>query len=92
MNSLPRRYVVNGDGHHVLVGLTSQETFEFEALDDAPLPGPGGDLAASQWGPSTGREQRWRELYAKHEGAWREWMAEGEGVHLNWLIRDPITG
>ena len=62
----PRRYFVDADGRRVLVGLTFEETFEFEALD----------------GPAVGDvdmrldEVRWRALYGKHVEAWKDWMAK----------------
>ena len=71
MNNSPRRYIVNDDAQRVLVGLTPQETLEFEALDEWPARD----------------ERRWRELYSKHENAWRKWMADNDRGQLNWLIR-----
>ncbi|MDE5447251.1 hypothetical protein GWG65_39295 [Bradyrhizobium sp. CSA207] len=67
----PRRYFVDGAGRRVLVGLTIAETIEFETLDnpDARL---GPDRRSDQHKP----EQRWLELYAKHERAWSNWMAD----------------
>jgi hypothetical protein len=32
----PRRYFVDNNGRRVLVGLTIEETFEFETLDNLP--------------------------------------------------------
>jgi hypothetical protein len=32
----PRRYFVDKEGRYVLIGLTIDETFEFEALDSLP--------------------------------------------------------
>lgn len=64
-NNAPRRYFVDAVGRRVLIGLTLEETFEFERLDSEPdgaRPAPG--------------EQRWLELYAKHEDAWKVWMAQ----------------
>ena len=73
-NNSPRRYVVDSDGRRVLVGLTAEETSEFERLE-ASLPllrrgGAGGDQPVS-----TG-ERRWCELYGKHDVAWFRWMAD----------------
>lgn len=62
----PRRYFVDGDGRRVLVGLTFEETFEFEALDG---------LAACDVDMRLD-EVRWRELYGKHDEAWKDWMAK----------------
>jgi hypothetical protein len=83
----PRRYFVDGGGRRVLIGLTPEETFEFERLDSEQAPGqaqvaPDGRNA---W-PDAG-EQRRLELYEKHEGAWRAWMAQSrterrEGFNL----------
>jgi hypothetical protein len=62
----PRRYFVDQNGRRVLVGLTIEETFEFETLDSLNENEP----------PTTTRERRWLELYGKHDKAWREWMVE----------------
>jgi hypothetical protein len=74
----PRRYFVDAHGRRVLIGLTIEETFEFETLDSLPALDESGNHVA--WGengvPTSTREKRWLELYAKHEKAWREWMAK----------------
>ncbi|GLR88533.1 hypothetical protein [Bradyrhizobium iriomotense] len=61
-----------------MIGLTHEETFEFERLDgQAALPQEGGQAAHDDRGLwVAGDEARWRELYAKHEGAWKAWMAQ----------------
>jgi hypothetical protein len=74
----PRRYFVDSDGRRVLVGLTIEETSEFETLDSlAALSMRGGHVI---WDESdfagTRQQKRWLELYAKHEQAWSQWMAE----------------
>jgi hypothetical protein len=73
---LPRRYFVDERGRRVLIGLTIEETLEFETLDNLPALTEGGDCAA--WDvdgkPTTLREKRWLELYSKHDEAWRQWM------------------
>jgi hypothetical protein len=78
-NDSPRRYVVDSAGRRVLVGLTIEETFEFETLDRlAALDGRNGHIlwnGRDRAGPGRSA-QRWRELYAKHEQAWSEWIAE----------------
>lgn len=73
-NNAPRRYFVDAGGRRVLIGLTLEETFEFERLDSEP------DEARTEarWTergsrPASG-ELRWLELYAKHENAWKDWM------------------
>jgi hypothetical protein len=75
-NNAPRRYFVDAGGRRVLIGLTLEETFEFERLDSQPVT----NLADCQVVPDESVlwpvEQRWQELYAKHEGAWKAWMAQ----------------
>jgi hypothetical protein len=75
-NNAPRRYFVDAVGKRVLIGLTPEETFEFERLDSEP---DGDRTRAMQVGhdcrPAPG-EERWLELYAKHEGAWKIWMTQ----------------
>ena len=71
--NFPRRYVPNGEGHRVIVGLTLAETSEFETLDRHhadPM-----HHVASNGRPLTGM-QRLLELYAKHATAWDAWMRE----------------
>ncbi|QOZ35434.1 hypothetical protein [Bradyrhizobium sp. CCBAU 53421] len=70
----PRRYVVDVSGRRVLVGLTLEETSEFEELDTS-LPVLGGEAQATEPMPST-VEGRWLELYDKHDKAWIRWKAD----------------
>ncbi|AWL99634.1 hypothetical protein [Bradyrhizobium amphicarpaeae] len=78
-HNAPRRYFVDGQGHRVLIGLSLEETAEFEALDVAETETP-------QVVTETGMGQRaaavddvrWLELYSKHEGAWRVWIARSQ--------------
>jgi hypothetical protein len=74
----PRRYFVDKDGRRVLIGLTIEETFEFETLDSLPaLDDCGNHVAWDENGlPTTTREKRWLTLYSKHDSAWRQWMVE----------------
>lgn len=75
-NNAPRRYFVDAVGRRVLIGLTLEETFEFERLDSEPDAGRTKAIwieRSSQLAPG---EQRWLELYAKHEDAWKVWMAK----------------
>jgi hypothetical protein len=82
---LPRRYFVDENGRRVLIGLTIEETFEFETLDSQPALDEAGNHVA--WGedgmPTTAREKRWLELYSKHDGAWRQWMVKTSGDRRN---------
>jgi hypothetical protein len=74
----PRRYFVDRDGRRVLIGLTLEETTEFETLDSLPaLDQSGSHVAWDENGfPTTTREKRWLELYTKHDQAWRQWITE----------------
>ncbi|MCK1735251.1 hypothetical protein IVA79_15030 [Bradyrhizobium sp. 138] len=75
----PRRYFVDAQGHRVLIGLSPEETAEFEALDVAAT-------ETLQITAETGMDKgaaavddvRWLELYSKHEGAWRVWIAQSQ--------------
>ena len=73
-SNAPRRYFVNAEGHRVLIGLSSEETTEFEKLDLPPVEASGERV--------TIRETRWRELYAKHEEAWRAWIAQSRAEQV----------
>ncbi|PIT04911.1 hypothetical protein TSA1_32325 [Bradyrhizobium nitroreducens] len=77
-HNAPRRYFVDAQGHRVLIGLSLEETAEFEALDLAPtetvqlMAQSGMDKVAPV------DDVRWLELYSKHEGAWRAWIAQSQ--------------
>lgn len=77
-NNAPRRYFVDAVGRRVLIGLTLEENLEFEGLDSQPVVAEAGTQLAREgdglW--PVARQQRWLELYAKHEGAWKVWMAQ----------------
>jgi hypothetical protein len=76
VDNLPKRYRINENGRRVLVGLSIEETFEFETLDDlAPSDDTGGITAWRDGVPITSREKRWLELYQKHDDAWKELLA-----------------
>ena len=78
-HNAPRRYFVDAQGHRVLVGLSLEETAEFEALDLAPTETV--QIAAEAGiGKASGAvdDARWLELYSKHEGAWRAWIARSQ--------------
>lgn len=74
----PRRYCVDKRGRHVLIGLSVEETLEFELLDEPPLSDESGEpiSLSSEGAPPTIREKRWLELYIKHDAAWITWAAE----------------
>ncbi len=72
----PRRYMVDAAGQRVLVGLTIEETIEFEQLDSPASRrlSNGQVLWNGRDVSPTKPEQRWLELYAKHDRAWRDWL------------------
>jgi hypothetical protein len=71
-DQLPKRYRIDVNGHRVLLGLSIEETFEFETLDDLPpLDETGTYIAWRDGVPVTSREKRWLELYQKHDEAWK---------------------
>jgi hypothetical protein len=73
-NAAPRRYFVDAIGRRVLIGLTFDETQEFEGLDRKQAEQDTGDregMTASSLGSD---EQRWMALYGKHDSAWRNWI------------------
>ena len=72
----PRRYFVDNDGQRVLIGLTFEETFEFEKLDHLPALHASGAHVLWDDLPAAKQAERWLELYHKHEEAWIKWMAE----------------
>jgi hypothetical protein len=73
----PRRYYVDHRGRRILIGLSIEETLEFEKLEELPPLDDSGRIAWSDEGvPTTIREKRWLELYAKHDAAWTTWAAE----------------
>ena len=77
VDKLPNRYRVDKSGRRVLVGLSIEETFEFETLDDlAPLDDSGSPIPWRDGVPITSREKRWLELYQKHDAAWRVMVAK----------------
>ncbi|MBR0717258.1 hypothetical protein [Bradyrhizobium liaoningense] len=86
----PRRYLVDSAGRRVIVGLSLEETIEFETLDSPAarrLPSAHRlrdqrDVGAKE------RGQRWLELYAKHEQAWIRWIAESR-ARQDWQSRPP---
>jgi hypothetical protein len=97
---LPRRYFVDGDGARVLIGLSIEETREFEAIDTRPARREPDDIASTAaplmpgdalWGETAGsaaaRQTRWLELYRKHDAAWRRWLRETAAGDLPHLVK-----
>lgn len=72
--ALPRRYCLDAKGHRVIIGLSPEETSEFEGLDSTfgaenQTPGQASDGAAAH------TISRLLELYEKHNLAWKHWLA-----------------
>jgi hypothetical protein len=77
VDKLPKRYRIDKSGRRVLVGLSIEETFEFETLSDlAPLDDSGSPIPWRDGVPITSRERRCLELYQKHDAAWRAMVAK----------------
>jgi len=77
----PRRYI-SRLGRHVLIGLTPEETSEFESIDALAAADEAGKHEVFPETVVSVREHRWLELYRKHENAWTSWKAlhrEGPG-------------
>jgi hypothetical protein len=73
----PRRYFIDDDGRRVLIGLTYEETFEFERLDHLSTLYDDGHVLWDAGGrPASKQAQRWLELYSKHDRAWLQWRAD----------------
>lgn len=66
-----KTFAIDAYGHRVRVGLTHAETLEFEQLDAAePLDHEGNPLPWDAQNDAVRRsEDRWFELYRKHEAA-----------------------
>src|ERR1041385_5961600 len=69
MNSSPRRYCVNGKGERVLVGLTLQETLEFEALDELPAETTYTEAESAREAPHGAQKKRWSTRDAESDRA-----------------------
>lgn len=64
-------YILDGDGNRILIGLTIDETREFERLDELIS-----DLSSAPTDDSRSiNERRWLVLYDKHESAVRAYLS-----------------
>ena len=72
-------YVLDADANRILIGLTLDETREFECLDEWILSlssAPTNDIRSLN-------EQRWLELYDRHEAAVRTYLSTQNGEALS---------
>jgi hypothetical protein len=68
MNDDDEKFVQDADGNRVLIGLTFEETCEFDRLEiHINATGPFSHISRDQW-PSS-EEKRWLQLWDKHEAA-----------------------
>jgi hypothetical protein len=77
----PRRYEIGRDGRIVLVGLNSDETLEFELLDQSIQSKNDPDEFQGQ--PSVTRLLDWLELYHRQYKATNQALLEGNSVFAN---------
>ena len=71
-------YVLDADGNRILVGLTLDETREFECLDELIS-----NLSTAPTDDSRSiNERRWLALYDKHEAAVRIYLSIENGKAL----------
>jgi len=74
-------YILDADGKRVLVGLSLDETLEFERLDEAIL-----DSASEEVDERRSRdERRWLVLHDKHDTALRNYIATENAQALRGL-------
>ncbi len=78
-------------GRHVLIGLTYEETLEFQRLDSLEMGrlGARADIAKrNDLGPAD-EELRWSELYAKHDSSWKHWVAASRTGRRDFDVFNP---
>jgi len=85
-SNAPRRYLMDSTGKPVLIGLTREETFEFERLDLLAPDQNGRQLANDENVVCSTGEQRWLELYEKHDTAWKAWIAQSRAEQSKTFI------
>jgi hypothetical protein len=68
-----RRYHRDAQGRSVLIGLTFDETTEFETLEANAANSPNHPFWSGEAPPGSEPECRWTDLYLKHETAWKIW-------------------
>jgi hypothetical protein len=84
---------VDDSGRRVLVGLTFEETREFESLDHSSLTRERTELVpGDQDAATTAHEQRWTALYSRHHSAWRIWMDQSRDENVRRAGASNVTG
>jgi hypothetical protein len=87
----PRRYYIDHEGRRVLIGLTVEQTREFERLE---LPDPSSDMqieTSMSSHPARLNHGRWLELYLQHQEAWEIWRAGGSETNLSRVTAGQST-
>ena len=79
----PRRYYIDDEGRRVLIGLTAEQTREFELLE---LPDTPSDIDRVNF-----IHGRWLELYQLHQQAWEIWRVESCRFNLSKVIPGEST-
>jgi hypothetical protein len=74
-------YVLDADANRILIGLTLEETREFERLDELILSLSSATTDANR----SKNERRWLVLYDKHEAAVRIYLSTQNAKALNAL-------
>jgi hypothetical protein len=82
-------YVLDADGKRILIGLTLDETHEFERLDELIL-NSGSEPTDERNSPN---ERRWLVLYDKHDAAVRRYISTQNAKALRalrweWTCKD----
>lgn len=73
-------YVLDADGNRILVGLTLDETREFECLDEL-ISSLGPMSSVSTDDDRSLNERRWLVLYEKHDAALRPFLTTQKTKH-----------
>jgi hypothetical protein len=73
-------YVLDDDGNRVLIGLSVDETREFEALHEfLSITNPNPPFSPQQWHSTN--EKRWLGLYEKHQAALKPFLRTSKTKH-----------
>ena len=73
-------YGLDNDGNRVLVGLTFEETLEFEELGKViSITNPMPPFSSDEW--KSTNEKRWLTLYEKHQSALRPFLGTTKTKH-----------